>query len=48
MWDMLKFIRVTSPLPWMRIRNFNEVLLRSEHEGVQEELEPDSRLSGGG
>ena len=47
-WDMLKFIRATSPLPWMCIGDFNEVLLRSEHEGAQgTELEPDSRLSGG-
>lgn len=35
-WDMLKFIRVTSPLPWMCIGDFNEILLCSEHEGVQE------------
>jgi len=33
---MLKFIRAMSPLPWMCIGDFNEVLLRSEHDGVQE------------
>ena len=33
-WDMLKFIKATSSLPWMCIGDFNEVLLHSEHEGV--------------
>jgi exonuclease III len=35
-WDMLKFIKATSVLPWMCIGDFNEVLHRSEHVGVQE------------
>ena len=35
-WDMLKFIRSSSPLPWVCIGDFNEVLHRSEHVGVQE------------
>ena len=35
-WDMLKFIRSSSPLPWVCIGDFNEVLHRSEHGGVQE------------
>jgi endonuclease/exonuclease/phosphatase family metal-dependent hydrolase len=35
-WDMLKFIKASSPLPWLCIGDFNEVLPRSEHQGVQE------------
>jgi hypothetical protein len=33
---MLKFIKASSPLPWLCIGNFNEVLLREEHDGVNE------------
>ena len=33
-WDMLKFIRSSSYLPWMCIGDFNEVLHQNEHEGV--------------
>jgi hypothetical protein len=35
-WDMLKFIKSSSPLPWMCIGDFNEVLHQHEHEGVVE------------
>ena len=35
-WDMLKFIKASSHLPWMCMGDFNEVLLREEHQGVQE------------
>jgi hypothetical protein len=35
-WDMIKFIKSSSPLPWVCIGDFNEVLHRSEHVGVQE------------
>jgi hypothetical protein len=35
-WDMLKHIRSSSALPWVCIGDFNEVLFRSEYEGVQE------------
>jgi hypothetical protein len=35
-WDMLKFIKSSSPLPWMCIGDFNEVLHQHEHEGVAE------------
>ena len=35
-WDMLKFIRSSSPLLWVCIRDFNEILHRSEHVRVQE------------
>jgi exonuclease III len=34
-WDMIKFIKSSSPLPWVCIGDFNEVH-RSEHVGVQE------------
>jgi hypothetical protein len=34
-WDMLKFIKASSPLSWLCIEDFNEVL-RLEHVGVQE------------
>jgi hypothetical protein len=33
-WDMLKFIKASNPLPWLCIGDFNEVLLREEHMGV--------------
>jgi hypothetical protein len=33
-WDMLKFIKASSPLPWLCIGDFNEVLLQEEHMGV--------------
>lgn len=35
-WDMLKFIKSSSALPWVCVGDFNEVLHRSEHVGVQE------------
>jgi hypothetical protein len=35
-WDMLKFIKASSLLSWLCIEDFNEVLLRLEHVGVQE------------
>jgi hypothetical protein len=35
-WDMLKFIKASSPLPWLRIGDFIEVLFREEHVGVNE------------
>jgi hypothetical protein len=35
-WDMLKFVKSTSALPWLCIRDFNEVLHRSEHDGVNQ------------
>jgi hypothetical protein len=37
MWDILKFIKASYPHPRMCIGDFNEVLHRSEHEGVQEQ-----------
>jgi hypothetical protein len=33
---MLKFIKASSPLPWLCIGDFNEVLLLEEHVGVNE------------
>jgi hypothetical protein len=33
-WDMLKFIKSSSPLQWLCIGDFNEVLHKDEHEGV--------------
>ena len=36
-WDMLKFIKASSNLPWVCIGDFNEVLHRDEHSGVQEQ-----------
>jgi endonuclease/exonuclease/phosphatase family metal-dependent hydrolase len=35
-WDMLKFIKSSSHLPWTCIGDFNELLNRDEHQGVQE------------
>ena len=35
-WDLLKHIKSSNALPWLCIGDFNEVLHRSEHEGVQE------------
>jgi hypothetical protein len=35
-WDVLKFIKSSSPLPWMCIGDFNEVLHQHEHMGVAE------------
>jgi hypothetical protein len=35
-WDMLKYIKSSSSLPWVCMGDFNEVLHRSEHVGVQE------------
>jgi exonuclease III len=36
MWDLLKFLRSSSPLPWVCMGDFNEVLHREEHQGVNE------------
>jgi hypothetical protein len=35
-WDMLKYIRSFSALSWLCIRDFNEVMHRNEHNGVNE------------
>jgi hypothetical protein len=35
-WGMLKFIKASSPLLWLCIGDFNEVLHREEHKGVNE------------
>jgi hypothetical protein len=35
-WDMLKYIRSTNDLPWLCVGDFNEVLHREEHVGVNE------------
>ena len=35
-WDMLKYIKSASTLPWVCMGDFNEVLHRSEHVGVRE------------
>jgi len=34
-WEMLKFIKGSSHLPWVGIGNFNEVLHRDEHMGCK-------------
>ena len=44
-WDMLKFIKASSHLPWVCMGDFNEVLLREEHQGVQERSTHRSRAS---
>jgi hypothetical protein len=36
MWEMLQYIRSTNDLPWLCMGDFNEVLHRSEHVGVNE------------
>jgi endonuclease/exonuclease/phosphatase family metal-dependent hydrolase len=33
---MLKFIKASSPLPWLCVGDYNEVLHREEHMGVSE------------
>jgi hypothetical protein len=35
-WEMLQYIRSTNDLPWLCMGDFNEVLHRSEHVGVNE------------
>ena len=35
-WEMLKFMKASSHLPWLCIGDFNKVLLQSEHEGTKE------------
>ena len=35
-WNMLKFIKSSSHLPWVCVGHFNEVLHQLEHVGVQE------------
>ena len=35
-WDMLKYIKSSLDLPWLCIGDFNEVLHREEHDGVNE------------
>ena len=35
-WNLVKHIKSSNALPWVCIGDFNEVLHRSEHEGVQE------------
>ena len=42
-WDMLKYIRSASSLPWMCLGDFNEVLHRHEHVGVQERSHASNR-----
>jgi hypothetical protein len=34
MWDLLKFLRSESDLPWVCIGDYNEVLHVEEHDGV--------------
>jgi hypothetical protein len=35
-WDMLKFMRSSNDLLWLCIGDFNEVIHREEHMGVNE------------
>ena len=35
-WDMLKFIKSSSHLPWVCVGDFNEVLYQSDHVGVRD------------
>ena len=35
-WDLLKFVKSSTPHPWVCIGDFNEVLLREEHRSVAE------------
>ena len=37
MWDMLKFLKASSALPWLCIGDLNKVLHREEHMGVHEQ-----------
>jgi hypothetical protein len=43
--DMIKFIKSSSYLPWVCMGDFNDVLHRSEHGGVQERDLPRWRAS---
>jgi hypothetical protein len=35
-WDMLKFMKTSSPLEWLCIGDFNDILPREEHMGVND------------